>query len=64
SEKTLKGLVEDLYLALKRYPGVKKYAIEAKLREVADKGRSADASSKRWRVSDDAWTAIGMTRPG
>ncbi|KAG8751096.1 hypothetical protein FRC12_012608 [Ceratobasidium sp. 428] len=64
SEKTLKGLVEDLYLALKKHPGVKKYAIEAKLREVADKGRSADASSKRWRVSDDAWTAIGMTRPG
>ncbi|KAG8721346.1 hypothetical protein FRC08_013891 [Ceratobasidium sp. 394] len=64
SEKTLKGLVEDLYLALKRYPGVKKYAIEAKLREVADKGRSADAPNKRWRVSDEAWVAIGMTRPG
>ncbi|KAG9126371.1 hypothetical protein FRC07_003677 [Ceratobasidium sp. 392] len=64
SEKTLKGLVEDLYLALKRYPGVKKYAIEAKLREVADKGRSVDTPNKRWRVSDEAWTAIGMTRPG
>ncbi|QRW00736.1 chromatin assembly factor 1 subunit A [Ceratobasidium sp. AG-Ba] len=64
SEKTLKGLVEDLYLALKKHPGVKKYAIEAKLREVADKNRSVDAPHKRWRVSDEAWTAIGMTRPG
>ncbi|KAG8747650.1 hypothetical protein FRC10_000193 [Ceratobasidium sp. 414] len=72
SEKTLKGLVEDLYLALRRHPGVKKYAIEAKLREIADKGRSADAPNKRWRVSDEAWVAllssvqiaIGMTRPG
>lgn len=58
SEKTLKGLVEDLYLALKKYPGVKKYAIEAKLREVADKSRSVDASTKRWRVSDEAWVRI------
>jgi hypothetical protein len=57
SEKTLKGLVEDLHLALKRHPGVKKYAIEAKLREVADKGRAADAASKRWRVSDEAWVS-------
>ncbi|CAE6515219.1 unnamed protein product [Rhizoctonia solani] len=64
SEKTLKGLVEDLYLALKKYPGVKKYAIEAKLREVADKGRSADTPAKRWRVSDEAWAAVGATRPG
>ncbi|KDN51753.1 hypothetical protein RSAG8_00301, partial [Rhizoctonia solani AG-8 WAC10335] len=64
SEKTLKGLVEDLYLALKKYPGVKKYAIEAKLREVADKGRSADTLAKRWRVSDEAWDAVGATRPG
>ncbi|KAG9098646.1 hypothetical protein FRC06_006131 [Ceratobasidium sp. 370] len=63
SEKTLKGLVEDLYLVLKRHPGVKKYAIEAKLREVADKGRSTDAPNKRWRVSDEAWIAIGMARP-
>jgi hypothetical protein len=57
SEKTLKGLVEDLYLALKKYPGVKKYAIEAKLREVADKGRSIDTPVKRWRVSDEAWVS-------
>ncbi|KAJ1309854.1 hypothetical protein OPQ81_006619 [Rhizoctonia solani] len=64
SEKTLKGLVEDLYLALKKYPGVKKYAIEAKLREVADKGRSTDTPAKRWRVSDEAWAAVGATRPG
>ncbi|CAE6441838.1 unnamed protein product [Rhizoctonia solani] len=64
SEKTLKGLVEDLYLALKKYPGVKKYAIEAKLREVADKGRSSDTPAKRWRVSDEAWAAVGATRPG
>ncbi|CAE6516729.1 unnamed protein product [Rhizoctonia solani] len=64
SEKTLKGLVEDLYLTLKKYPGVKKYAIEAKLREVADKGRSADTPGKRWRVSDEAWAAVGATRPG
>ncbi|CAE6460207.1 unnamed protein product [Rhizoctonia solani] len=64
SEKTLKGLVEDLYLALKKYPGVKKYAIEAKLREVADKGRSNDTPAKRWRVSDEAWAAVGATRPG
>ncbi|ELU44748.1 transcription initiation factor TFIID-1 [Rhizoctonia solani AG-1 IA] len=63
SEKTLKGLVEDLYLALKKYPGVKKYAIEAKLREVADKGRSTDTPAKRWRVSDEAWAAVGATRP-
>ncbi|CAE6520717.1 unnamed protein product [Rhizoctonia solani] len=58
SEKTLKGLVEDLYLALKKYPGVKKYAIEAKLREVADKGRSTNTPAKRWRVSDEAWASI------
>lgn len=58
SEKTLKGLVEDLYLVLRRHAGVKKYAIEAKLREVADKNRTADAGSKRWRVSDDAWVSF------
>lgn len=58
SEKTLKGLVEDLHLVLKRHPGVKKYAIEAKLREVADKSRTAESSTKKWRVSDEAWVSL------